>query len=178
MRPSSKPARKPPKRASGPRSYGDVARKLLTPALRRQGFAQHEIVTRWSTIVGALLGSKSIPERLKFPSQERRGGTLFVRVESAFALEFQHLTPQILDRVNTYYGYTAVEKVVIRQGVLPAHVRKRTESAHANPQDTMSQDAKKDLEDMLTDIPPGPLRDSLTRLGQQLLTASKPPHQK
>lgn len=170
MRTSSKPARKAPRHASGPRSYGDVARKLLTPALRRQGFAQHEIVTRWQTIVGPLLAAKSVPERLRFPANERRGGTLFVRVESAFALEFQHLTPQILERVNSYYGYTAVEKVVIRQGVLPTTVNRIPDSAPH-----MTQAAEKDLHDMLDGVPPGPLRDSLTRLGLHVLAPPKPP---
>ena len=151
------------RKRTGQRQLADVARKLLTPALRRQGFAQHEIVTRWPTIVGGLLAAKSLPERLRFNGTERRGGTLFVRVESAFALEFQHLTPQILERVNTYYGYRAVEKVVIRQGVLPPQPRR----PDSRPE--MSEEMKKDLTMMLDGVAPGPLRDSLMRLGEHVL---------
>ncbi|MFN3232431.1 MAG: DUF721 domain-containing protein [Alphaproteobacteria bacterium] len=152
------------KKRGGTRRLGDLARPLLTPAFRRQGFAQQEIVTRWREIVGPLLGKRSVPERLNFPRSQRRGGTLSVLVESAFALEFQHLTPQVLDRVNTYYGYAAVEKLVIRQGPLP-----RERRTAAKPETELSEKAAAELQADLADMKPGPARDSLARLGKRLL---------
>ncbi len=162
------PSEKAKKR--GIRRLGDVARPLLTPALRKQGFAQHEIVTRWRDIVGPLLGGRSVPERLHFPRGSRKGGTLTVRVDSAFALEFQHLTPQVLDRVNTYYGYGAVEKLAIRQGPIP-----RPPGSKPRKQAKLTSEMKTDLEETLAEMKPGPTRDSLNRLGQRLLgNAPKP----
>lgn len=153
----------------GPRRFGDLARPLLSPALRRQGFAQHEIVTRWREIVGALLASRSMPERLKFPQGERLDGTLFIRVESSFALEFQHLTPQILDRVNTYYGYRAVAKLVMKQGPLP-----RPPPRRADPGRSLGEAGEAELRGSLEGLKPGPVKDALNRLGRRLLAEEKP----
>jgi hypothetical protein len=156
--------------AAGPRRFGDLARPLLSPALRRQGFAQHEIVTRWREIVGPLLSARSMPERLRFPSSERTGGTLFIRVESSFALEFQHLTPQILERVNTYYGYRAVTKLILKQGPLPRRAPPRKASEPA-----LTEALEQDLSATLRTLRPGPVRDALDRLGRRLLADQNPP---
>ena len=152
----------------GPRRFGDLARPLLSPALRKQGFAQNEIVTRWREVVGALLASRSMPERLRFPQGERIDGTLFIRVESSFALEFQHLTPQILERVNTFYGYRAVVKLVMKQGPIPRPAARL--SAAEKP---LPAAAQAGLESSLEGMKPGPLRDALNRLGRRLLADGK-----
>ena len=156
------------RKPSGPRRLGDLAKPILDPALRRQGFAQHEIVTRWRDIVGALLAATSVPEHLRFPSGTRRGGTLYVRVDSSFALEFQHLSTQVLERINTYYGYGAVEKLVIKQGPLPFVFRKKADSPK-----TLTTFEEADLKDALAALKPGPVRDSLARLGRRVL-ATRP----
>ncbi|MBI1179969.1 MAG: DUF721 domain-containing protein [Alphaproteobacteria bacterium] len=156
--------------AGGPRRFGDLARPLLSPALRRQGFAQHEIVTRWRDIVGALLAARSMPERLRFQGAERTGGTLFIRVESSFALEFQHLTPQILDRVNTYYGYRAVTKLILRQGPLPRRPAPRPDQT---PE--LTAELRQSLAEALRGVKDGPTREALDRLGRRLLAPHRSP---
>jgi hypothetical protein len=152
----------------GPRRFGDLAKPLLSPALRRQGFAQQEIVTRWRDVVGPLLAARSMPERLRFPQGERADGTLFIRVESSFALEFQHLTPQILDRVNTFYGYRAVARLVMKQGPIPRPPPPR--GGTAKPLDAAAETG---LRDSLEALKPGPLKDALGRLGRRLLADEK-----
>ena len=36
--------------------------------------------------------------------------------EGAIALEIQHLSPQIIDRLNSYYGHAAISRLNIIQG--------------------------------------------------------------
>ena len=47
---------------------------------------------------------------------------MVVRVESAFALEMQHLGPLLVERVNTHLGWRAVGKLVLKQGPVAAPV--------------------------------------------------------
>ncbi|MEN3974430.1 DciA family protein [Emcibacter sp. SYSU 3D8] len=152
----------------GPRRFGDLARPLLSPALRKQGFAQNEIVTRWRDVVGALLASRSMPERLRFPQGERIDGVLFIRVESSFALEFQHLTPQILEKVNTFYGYRAVAKLVMKQGPIPRAAPRPSVTVAALPAETEAGLARS-----LDTLKPGPLKEALGRLGRRILADGK-----
>ncbi|MGE0666660.1 MAG: DUF721 domain-containing protein [Sphingomonadales bacterium] len=152
----------------GPRRFGELARPLLSPALRRQGFAQNEIVTRWRDVVGPLLAARSMPERLRFPQGERIDGTLFIRVESSFALEFQHLTPQILERVNTFYGYRAVARMVMKQGPVPRPAATRSEAEPG-----LDAETEAGLGRSLDGLKPGPVKDALARLGRRLLAEEK-----
>ena len=90
-------------------------------AFRRFGFVQSAVVSRWSEIVGPRYAGVSTPESIKFPPMgekrgERTGGTLNLVVRGAHATMMQHIAPEIVERVNRFFGYAAVAAVKIRQG--------------------------------------------------------------
>jgi hypothetical protein len=67
----------------------------------------------------------SLPESIRFPAGKKAGGTLTLLVEGAHAPLIQHLGPMIIERVNRFFGYQAIERVVFRQGRLPAATPRR-----------------------------------------------------
>jgi hypothetical protein len=154
-----------PDRIKGNRSLSQLTRGMLGPLFRKQGFARQEIVTKWETIVGTSLGQYSHPERISFPRAARQGGTLFVRVEGSFALELQHRSVEILERINTYFGYGAVEKLVIKQGPLPRKVIKKR---LAEPSLTKAQENQ--LDEVLDSTGDDRLRSALRGIGKQVLS--------
>ncbi|MBM3509675.1 MAG: DUF721 domain-containing protein [Alphaproteobacteria bacterium] len=118
-------------RSGGPRPVSRVAARLVSQAFGQRGFVHVEILTRWPTIVGTDLGSRSQPERLR-PGAGDRAGVLEVRAPGGLALEFQHRAPEIIERINAYFGYRAVARIAIVQGpVAPAPGRKRRAPASA-----------------------------------------------
>ena len=149
------------------RPLAQVARKLLDPVFRRQGFARNEIITKWPLIVGESLSAHVQPERISFPRHSRTGGTLFVRVEGAFALELQHRTHEVLDRLNTYFGYAAIEKIVIRQGPLP----RRHEQQRA-PMRPLTPEEEQTIDKTVAPIKDDRLKQSLGRVGRNLAAKS------
>jgi hypothetical protein len=109
--------------SSQPRPLAEVLRKTLTDAFAKQGFASVELVTRWPEIVGTEIAAHSQPEKIQWPrSPQARGapepGTLMLRVEGPAALEIQHLSDVILERVNQFFGWQAVGGVRLRQAPL------------------------------------------------------------
>lgn len=100
---------------SGPRALAAVLPKVAEPALRKRGFAAAEIVTRWAEIAGEELAADSAPDHLSFPKGARQGGTLYIAASGSVALQIQHQAPSILQRINTYFGYSAVAKLSISQ---------------------------------------------------------------
>ncbi len=88
-------------------------------ALRRRGLAEARVITDWPDIVGRAIAAGSCPERLVRGRGEAEGGVLRVRVAGGLALELQHLEPIVIERLNTYFGYRAVERLQIVQGPLP-----------------------------------------------------------
>jgi hypothetical protein len=102
-------------------------RQLTKAVFSRYGFAYGEVLSRWSAIVGEELGAMSAPERIRWPRASgsraegrKTGGTLVLRVAEGRALEFQHLVPRIIERINAFYGYEAVLAVRILQGAIAA----------------------------------------------------------
>src|SRR5215475_13317525 len=93
--------------------------KVTRRTLGRHGLAEGGLVTDWAAIVGQTIAERSLPLRLSFTGGERREGTLHVRVSGALALELQHLEPQVVERINGYFGYRAVARLRIHQGPVP-----------------------------------------------------------
>jgi hypothetical protein len=92
---------------------------LVGKPLGQRGFGEGGLVSDWAAVVGEEVARHAAPLKLAFPRGERRGGTLTLRVRSVFAVELQHMAPQVLERINGYLGYGAVSRLRLEQGRLP-----------------------------------------------------------
>ena len=88
-------------------------------------------------------------------------------VEGAHAPLIQHLTPIIVERVNRFFGYAAINRIVFRQGKPPA--------APARPQRPQLRSVPKDLGQGLREIADPELRACLESLAAQIAATSGPP---
>ena len=111
-------------RSGRARAAGELVGDVGGIAFKRFGFVQSAIVSRWSEIVGERYGKHSSPESIRFPTGRKSGGALTLLVDGAHAPLLQHLSPLIIERVNRFFGYPAINRVVFRQGrLLPAAER-------------------------------------------------------
>jgi hypothetical protein len=98
------------------RSISELMPDVGRTAFRRFGFIQSSVVTRWPEIVGPRHAKVCAPESIRFPPGEKSEGILQLVVAPAHAPIIQHVIPEIMERVNRFFGYQAVAKVKIRQG--------------------------------------------------------------
>lgn len=112
-----------PARSNRSRPVSELLPSVGGAAFRRFGFIQSAIVTRWPEIVGEKLAAASAPESIKFPVGKKQDGTLTLMVRSAHGVMIQHVVPEIIERVNLFFGYPAVAKIAIRQGELAPRAR-------------------------------------------------------
>ena len=145
------------------RVVSDLMPEIGRAAFRRFGFVQSSIVSRWDEIVGPRYADVSTPESIRFPLGKKSDGTLELVVEGAHAPMMQHVIPEIVDRVNRFFGYSAVARVKIRQGV----VRKKTPqpTAKAAP---MLKPVSFELGDSLREIGDPELQAVLDSLAKSL----------
>lgn len=115
---SAKPYQRP--RGGGAKAIGDLMPEIGRTAFRRFGFVQSSVVTRWHEIVGPQHARICSPEAIRFPPGERAEGTLHLVVKPAHAPLIQQVTPEIIERVNRFFGYRAVARVRLRQGEVNA----------------------------------------------------------
>jgi hypothetical protein len=146
---------------SYPRPLKDLLHKTLTDAFAKQGFASTELVTRWAEIVGAEIAAHSEPEKIQwsrpYNGQTPEPGTLVLRVEGPAAIEIQHLSGVVLERVNRFFGWQAVGSLRLRQAPLGRKAPKPLPAP--DPEATTRMAAE------LADIKDENLRDALARLG-------------
>jgi len=113
-----KPKQDEAPRGGRARSVAELLPEAGRASFRKFGFVQHSIVSRWAEIVGQRYAGVSAPESIRFPQGKRANGTLTLTVAGAHAPMLQHVLPEIVERVNRFFGYPAVEKVAIHQGVV------------------------------------------------------------
>ena len=123
-------------RANRARQVAELLPDVGRAAFRKFGFVQSSIVSRWSEIVGEKLARVSTPESIRFPSGKKQDGVLTLTVRGAHAPMMQHITPEIVERVNRFFGYMAVARIVIHQGeVAPKPERRAPPSIRVVPVD-------------------------------------------
>ncbi len=95
---------------------------LLADSFKKQGFASAELVTRWPEIVGGEIADHAEPLKIQWrrpaEGEPQEPGTLVLRVEGPAAIEIQHLAGVILERVNRFFGWQAVDRLALRQAPL------------------------------------------------------------
>ena len=98
------------------RAAGELVGDIAGTTFKRFGFVQGAVVSRWVEIVGDRYAKVSTPESIRFPAGRKSNGTLTLSVEGAHAPLMQHLAPLIIERVNRFFGYAAIDKIAFRQG--------------------------------------------------------------
>lgn len=152
------------KRGGQARAIADLMPDIGRTAFRRFGFVQSSVVTRWPEIVGERHARICQPEAIRFPPGDKTEGILQLVVVPAHAPLIQHVIPEIIERVNRFFGYKAVARVKLRQGAVqpqPASDEPRTAPPSLKP-------VPIELGDSLRDIGDPELRAVLESLARSL----------
>ena len=142
---------------------------MLGPALAARGLSEASLVAHWQEIVGLDIARFARFERLNWPPRgakadpeaARAPATLVLRIDSAFALEAQHLARLIVERVNAHLGWRCVEKAAFRQGPLPT-ARPTRRVAAPSAEALAEARAAAAVDDVA-------LREALARLGARVI---------
>src|SRR3954453_7738164 len=136
--------------------------QVFSDAYAKQGFAARELVIRWAEIAGPEIAAHSEPLKIQWPrpveGQPQQPATLVLRVDGPMALEIQHASDVILQRVNRFFGWSAVGRLALRQA--PLAWRDRSKPA---PAPDPAEVAK--LAESLGSVADEELRAALARLG-------------
>ncbi len=155
-----------PARVPRTRPVGDLVSDIAGMTFKRFGFVQGAVVSRWAEIVGQRYADVSTPESVRFPQGKKSGGTLTLTVVGAHAPLMQHLTPLIIERVNRFFGYAAVDKVAFRQGRIDRVKR---------PARPISRPLSRELGEGLREIADPGLRACLISLASSIESSSGAP---
>jgi hypothetical protein len=159
-----------PKRSNRARAVSELLPDVGRAAFRKFGFVQHSVVSRWAEIVGERYAKVSAPESIRFPQGKRSEGVLTLTVLGAHAPMMQHIAPEIMDRVNRFFGYAAVSRVTLHQGdvkrAAPLALRPELKPAPAELGDSLRTIADPELKAVLEALASGVAAGAPARIGK------------
>lgn len=150
----------------------DYVSKLVDPLIGRRAGMTLDLIASWPEIVGEQHAAHSRPHKLDWPRRAVQDepfspAVLVVACEAAHVLYLQYETAGIIRRINTYFGFTAVERIRFVQ-LTVANRSDRT--MPVKPRETRKTAARLDV--MLVNIEDDQLRMALRRLGTGVFSAS------
>lgn len=158
---TDEPAARSERLARGLLTLSRLTDRLTRAALGKRGFTDAAVVARWPEIVGTDLAAFACPMQVKYPRGRNDAATLVLRVSSSAAAAMLQLkTPQILARVNGFFGYAAVARLEASHGPLPP----RQAKAAATPDPVPSAE----VEAATAQVASEDLRNALRKLGAHL----------
>lgn len=162
--PAEPAAAEEPRHVYGPRPLAALLPGVTRAALRGRHAAATTLRLDWAGIVGPQLAGETAPLRLA-------SGTLTIACSGPIALELQHLSTALSERVNRHLGRDAVQRLRFVQ-MPPAAVPAPAPAIGAK-RDLAAADAR--AAEAVAALPDGPLRDALLALGRAVLAEQPPP---
>ena len=116
---------------------GWYVNKITKSFFNKQGFAQNYILENWDSIVGPSFIEKSLPIKLQI---EKIGGYLVIACDGSTALELEYLKEDIIKKINSYYGFQAINKIKFQN--LPIQNDIKNKKSEKNEKDKFYFDNK------------------------------------
>jgi hypothetical protein len=139
------------RRSHGPRPVSALVPALVRPAFRARAPATAQVLADWEAIVGPAIAAVATPRKLFT-------GTLAIACSGPMAMELQHLSEQLMARINGHLGRVAVTRLRFTQEhAQPAILPKPRPRAVAAARKAVAGIADPEL------------HDALERLGQAVL---------
>ena len=94
----------------GLRSFKDTLPKNIKRVINKRGHIYSETLNNWKNIVGDDLFKVCYPKSFK-SSNKFTVSTLLIMVKRGHEVDLEYSKKKIMDKMNTFFGYTVVEKI-------------------------------------------------------------------
>jgi hypothetical protein len=98
------------KTIQGLRSFKDTLPKNIKKIIKKKGHIFSETLNNWKYIVGNEIFQICYPKSFK-NSNKFGVSTLHVMVKRGHEVDWEYSTKEIIDKMNSFFGYTVVEKL-------------------------------------------------------------------
>ena len=150
----------------GFKSASSLPQGHIQKASETRGFAVSKLLTNWSEIIGDDIADIAKPVKVNY-GREGLGAGLVLLTNGANAPIVQAQSKQIIDRVNSVYGYNAISRVRITQ-IDPNELIEEKDNDSVQLIQPSELDKKK-ANDEVTGIKDNSLNDSLRSLGANII---------
>jgi hypothetical protein len=154
-------------RRKSPEPVGGLVSAVLDPVLARRAGMTTALLAAWPQIVPAMLVETTRPEKINWPRRASeddpfKPAVLVVAAEGMAALHVQHQSGEIIQRVNSFFGFQAIERLqLVQKPVQPERKPARRKAAVSKEDEARIAKLAETIED-------DGLREALIRLGKSI----------
>ena len=157
--------------ANGLTNFAKTVNPLLRQLLGENGMVLLELLNSWNEIVGTNIADYCLPQNISFNKNERTDGCLHLSVPAgAFAMEIQQNQRQIIEKINSFFGYPAVSKLKINQTGNPEILLKGKKNTDKMKKMVVTKEEESYITELIKDIESDELRQSLKKIGRAVFS--------
>ena len=97
----------------GLRPLSNTLPPQIKKVLKKNGFNLSSIVDNWTKIIGNEISNKCYPINIKAQNNSREV-TLILNVIHGKEIDVEYNKKNIIDKINSYFGYTFIENIQIK----------------------------------------------------------------
>jgi hypothetical protein len=97
----------------GLKPFSSSIPKTLKKHLKKGGYNYSNIVDNWTKMVSKKISDACYPITVKI-GKEMRDGTLVLNVLHGKELEVEYEKKQIMDKINSFFGYSCISQVTLK----------------------------------------------------------------
>lgn len=160
----------PTTRRKGVVQISEIANGIIDPVLARRAGISTALLGSWDEIAGEDFADCTRPEKIAWPRQDRdnyqgghKPGVLTIACEGARALFLTHAQGELIARINSFFGFFAINQIRIVQKPVTAPVR------HSPKPPPLKGEAARRLGEMVQGIESEALRKAVERLGTAVM---------
>lgn len=146
----------------------EMALQLVDPILHKRAGLNIQLLESWPEIVGPDIAAVSQPQKIIWPRRAHEDdafvpATLLVACEGFSAMKLQHESGEVIERINVFFGFSAIGRLKIEQKPVRAPTPLPPRAVVLDDQEHQL------LQHMTTEIDNDALRQALLRLGTGIL---------
>ncbi|MCQ2734445.1 MAG: DUF721 domain-containing protein [Alphaproteobacteria bacterium] len=151
--------------------------KTMMPLIRQllgtRGLIEIELISNWENIVGKNLAQFSLPQKISFHKDGTNGCLTISVLSGAFAMEIKQNETDILEKINSYFGYKALSKLKILQNANPTAFSVSQKSTDNLKKCLVSEAEENYITELVKDVENSDLRQTLINLGNAVIAQHK-----
>jgi hypothetical protein len=147
---------------------GGAVTALLDPLLSKRTHVDAALALSWPELCGERLSGRTQPLKVTWPRRSGpddpfEPGVLAIACEGAAALDLQYGTSELIERINGFFGYSAIGRIRIEQKRVD-HFRTPAKASPKTLPDTVLAEITREV----GAIEDEGLREALERLGSSV----------
>lgn len=155
---------------------GSVLDRQIRKAGESRGFTVARVLTHWVEVAGPDIAAIARPVEVKY-GRGGFGATLTVLTTGPQAPVLEMQKEKLRERVNATYGYNAISRIHITQTAPVGFAEGQADFSYAPKERKTAEvpaQTKEEARETVAPVESAELREALERLGQNVLSTTKP----